>query len=97
VYLKALSRKSFGTNGDFRSIVGLMKHAKIVWNFNIRQWFCTSCGRTSDRAAEPEARVELDQFDCQLPYVEILSAIPGEETVRLIKTPFKMKPKDEPD
>jgi hypothetical protein len=72
-----------------------MKHSKIVWNFNVRQWFCTKCGRTSDHVAEQEARVELDQFDCQLPYVETREVLPGEETVRLIKKPFKMKPRNE--
>jgi hypothetical protein len=71
-----------------------MKHSKIVWNFNIKQWFCTICGRTSDHGAEQDARFELNQFDCQLPYVETPEVLPGEETVRLIKKPFKMEPKN---
>jgi hypothetical protein len=74
-----------------------MKHSKIVWNFNIRQWFCTKCGRTSDHVTEHDARVEMDQFDCQLPYVETPEALPGEETVRLIKKPFKMEEKNKAD
>jgi hypothetical protein len=72
-----------------------MKHAKVVWNFNTRQWFCTACGRTSDHIAEPDARVELDLFDCQLPYVEAPEPLPGDETIRLIKKPFKMELKNE--
>lgn len=74
-----------------------MKHSKIVWNFNIRQWFCIKCGRTSDHVTEPDARVELDQFECQLPYVETPKALPGEETVRLLKKPFKMEQKNKTD
>jgi hypothetical protein len=72
-----------------------MKHAKLVWNLNIRQWFCTTCGRTSDLVPEDDARDEVDQFDCQLPFVETPEALPGEETVRLIKKPFKMELKNE--
>jgi hypothetical protein len=71
----------------------MMKHPKLAWNFNIRQWFCTTCGRTSDLVTEQDARAELDQFDCQLPYVDAPEPLPGEETVRLIKKPFKMVPK----
>jgi hypothetical protein len=74
-----------------------MKHSKIVWNLNTKQWFCTACGRTSDHVAEQDARVELDPFDCQLPYVETPQALPGEETVQLIKKPFKMELKDKTD
>jgi len=72
-----------------------MTHSKIVWNFNVKQWFCTTCGRTSDHVAEPDARNELDQFDCLLPYVDAPEVLPGEETVRLIKKPFKMRRKKE--
>jgi hypothetical protein len=60
-----------------------MKHAKMLWNFNIRQRFCTTCGRTSDHVVELDARIEMDQFDCQLPYVEVPVARPGEETVQV--------------
>lgn len=72
-----------------------MKHAKIVWNLNIKQWFCTMCGRTSEHVAEQDARVELDRCDCRLPYVERSEVLPGDETVRLMKKPFKMVPKDD--
>jgi hypothetical protein len=67
-----------------------MKHAKIVWNFNTKEWFCTTCGRTSDHLSEQDARVELDQYDCQVPSVQASENAPGEETVRLMKKPFKM-------
>jgi hypothetical protein len=70
-----------------------MKHAKIVWNFNIKQWFCTTCGRSSDHVGEQDARAELDQYDCQIPYVETSENAPGEETVGLLRKPFKMVPK----
>jgi hypothetical protein len=43
--------------------------------------------------AEQNARAELEIFDCQLPYVETPEVLPGEETVRLIKKPFKTEPK----
>ena len=62
-----------------------MKHQKIVWNFNTRQWFCTTCGRVSDHAIEQDALVELDELECQLPYVEYSGNAPGEETAQLIK------------
>jgi hypothetical protein len=68
-----------------------MKHPKIVRNLDIAQWFCTTCGRTSDHVTEQDARVELDHFDCQLPYVGISAAMPGEETVQLIRKQFKME------
>jgi hypothetical protein len=44
---------------------------------------------------EQDARAELDRFDCQLPYVDVPEALPGEETVRLIRKPFKMELKSE--
>jgi hypothetical protein len=97
VYLQVLPAQNLGTNDGSGSIVGRMKHPKLVWNLNTRQWFCTTCGRTSDDVTEQDARVELDQFDCQLPYVEVLEVLPGEETVRLIKKPFKMEPKKKQD
>jgi hypothetical protein len=68
-----------------------MGHQQINWNPGNRQWFCTTCGRTFDGASEQEARAELDHFDCQLPYVETPEVMPGEETIRLIRKPFKME------
>jgi hypothetical protein len=74
-----------------------MKHPKNVWNFNTKQKFCTTSGRTSDQVNMDDARADLDQFDCQLPYVETVDSRSGEETVRLIKKPFKMELKNEAD
>ena len=74
-----------------------MKHSKIVWNFNTRQWFCKACGRTSDQVMQHDAHREIEQFDCQLPYVETVDTRPGSETVGLIKKPFKMELKDKAD
>jgi hypothetical protein len=71
-----------------------MKHPKIVRNLDIKQWFCTTCGRTSEHLAEQDARIELDQFNCQVPYVETGETLPGEETIRLMKKPFKMELKN---
>jgi hypothetical protein len=71
-----------------------MAHSKIVWNLNTKQSFCTTCGRTSEKINLEDARAELDQFVCQLPYVESGESRPGEETVRLMKKPFKMVPKN---
>jgi hypothetical protein len=75
----------------------MIKHPKIVRNLDIEQWFCATCGRTSDHVTEQDARAELDQFDCQLPYVEIPIAMREEDTVRPVKKPFKMELKNESD
>jgi hypothetical protein len=68
-----------------------MSHRQINWNPGNKQWFCTSCARTFDGASAQDARDALDKFDCQLPYVETPQVMPGEETVSLIKKPFKME------
>jgi hypothetical protein len=70
-----------------------MKHAKLIWNLNTKEWFCKTCGRTSDQANADDARAQLDQHECQVPYVEATELAPGEETVRLIKKPFGMVPR----
>lgn len=86
-----------GTNHDKSLLLWLMKHPKIVWNFNTKQWFCKGCGRTSDHVMQHDAHLEIEQFDCQLPYVETVDTRPGEETVQLIKKPFKMELRDKTD
>jgi hypothetical protein len=70
-----------------------MKHARIIWNSAMKQWFCATCGRTSDHARESDAREELDHYECQVPYVQAAENAPGEETVQLIQKPFKMVPR----
>ena len=42
-------------------------HEDIKWNPVLEEWFCVRRGRTSDHVSEEDARVELDQFECDLP------------------------------
>ncbi len=74
-----------------------MKHLKIVWNYNVKQWFCITCGRTSDHLIENDALEELEQLECQIPYVEWSGNAPGDETAHLIKKPYKMELKNKAD
>ena len=71
-----------------------MKHVVIRWNPATKEWFCTKCGRTSDLIKEEDARVELDQHNCQVPS-QGTSTPPGTRTLRLIRKPYKMSPKAE--
>jgi hypothetical protein len=68
-----------------------MKHLVIRWNPATQEWFCINCGRTSDKISEEDARVELDQHDCQVPS-QGTSAPPGTKTRRLIRKPYKKTP-----
>ena len=72
-----------------------MKHLSVRWNPATSEWYCTSCGRTSDHTSVQDAHIELDQYDCQLTSVEALSAPPGTATTRLIRKPYKMMLKTE--
>ena len=72
-----------------------MKHADIRWNPSTREWFCQSCGRTSDVEDEQEAQTSLDQYECTVPSVEVSRSVPGTETKRLIRKPYKMTLKTE--
>jgi hypothetical protein len=72
-----------------------MKHRKVVWNSATKQSYCPACGRTSDNFDTKEAQLEMEKYDCLLPYVESEGSAPGEETVRLIRKPFKMMLKPE--
>ena len=72
-----------------------MKHLSVRWNPATSEWYCTSCGRTSDHTSVQEAHVELDQYDCQLTSVEASSVPPGTATTRLIRKPYKMTLKTE--
>jgi hypothetical protein len=72
-----------------------MKHLDIRWNPLTLQWFCTKCGRTSDQTNVHAAHEKLDQYECQIPSVEVPRAEPGIETVGLMKKPYKMTPKSE--
>jgi hypothetical protein len=57
-------------------VPGPMKHEVVLWNRSTQEWFCLKCGRTSDHAAEPDARTELEQHECKFPTAE-LPDIPG--------------------
>ena len=59
-----------------------MEHEKLKWNPVTGEWFCTRCGRTSERVTQQQAQVELDQWECRVPEV---SKAPGTETMRLRK------------
>jgi hypothetical protein len=72
-----------------------MRHANVRWNPGTREWFCTSCGRTSNAIAENDAAQNLDQYECSVPSVESPSSAPGTETVQLIRKPYKMTLKAE--
>ena len=50
---------------------GSTKHRNIRWNPGTQEWFCVSCGRTSDHAYELDAQVELEQYECNMPWVEM--------------------------
>jgi hypothetical protein len=57
------------------------KHEKISWNPATQEWFCAKCGRTSDHTSENDAYFEIEQFECQIPWVEMpkgISGSPGE-------------------
>jgi hypothetical protein len=71
-----------------------MKHLVIRWNPATQEWFCIKCGRTSDHISEEDARVELDQHDCQVPS-QGTSTPPGTKTLRLIRKDHQNAPKAE--
>ena len=41
-------------------------HSDIRWNPELHEWFCASCGQTSDDVAEEDAVREMAAFDCSL-------------------------------
>ena len=47
------------------------EHANIRWNPDLQEWFCASCGRTSDHTKLEDAKKEMEYFKCELPFVEI--------------------------
>jgi hypothetical protein len=42
-----------------------LKHQEIKWDSVVEEWFCERCGRTSDHVTLEDARVELEQYDCE--------------------------------
>jgi len=57
-----------------------MKHVTILWNPATQEWFCTKCGRTSDHSNVQYAREEVDEYDCEVPAVEIPKPMSGESS-----------------
>jgi hypothetical protein len=39
-------------------------HTDIRWNPELQEWFCASCGQTSDHTAKEDAIREMKTFDC---------------------------------
>ena len=70
-----------------------MKHPAIKWNPGTREYFCTTCGRTSREETIQDAREQLEQYECEIPSVDTRSPAPGEETVRLMKKSLKHQKK----
>jgi hypothetical protein len=66
-----------------------MEHKNIIWNPGTKQWFCTTCGRTTDGANIEGARAELDKHKCIIPSLDVAGAAPVTETIRLIRNPTK--------
>jgi len=52
----------------------VMRHETIRWNPATEEWFCPKCGRTSGRVREQDAHSELDQYQCDFPWVEMPKA-----------------------
>jgi hypothetical protein len=48
-----------------------MRHETIVWNPATQEWFCIKCGQTSDQASEKDAHLELEQRQCNVPWIEM--------------------------
>jgi len=48
-----------------------MKHETIRWNPATNEWYCSKCGRASDHASDQEAGIELEQYDCDIAWVEM--------------------------
>ena len=62
-----------------------MKHSIIRWNPATREYFCSTCGRTSEATSEQAAQERLEQYECEIPSVDASVPAPGTETVRLIR------------
>lgn len=56
------------------SMEGRSGHEYLRWNSEVQHWFCIACGRTSDHQSLTDAKIEIEQFDCELPFVESMGA-----------------------
>ena len=43
------------------------KHPDIRWDPHLKEWFCSTCGRTSDHTIFDDARLEIEHFECDFP------------------------------
>ncbi len=73
-------------------VLEMTQHLNIAWHPGTKEWFCTTCGRTSDHASAKEAQVELDEHECRIPSVEVSPTAPGTKTMRLIRSLTKWHP-----
>ena len=71
----------------------MTQHLNLAWNPATKEWFCAKCGRTSDHALEHDAQVEVNQYDCRVPSVEVSTPAPGTKTMRLMKKSYNTAPK----
>jgi hypothetical protein len=53
-----------------------MGHEHLIWNPATKEWFCARCGTTSDHTIEDDARLELEQHLCRMPWVEMPETAP---------------------
>jgi hypothetical protein len=73
----------------------MSQHLNLSWNPGTREWFCATCGRTSGHADKSDAHVELDQYECRVPSVDVSTNAPGSKTMRLLKKSYKQPLKSE--
>lgn len=56
---------------------GPIKHKNIRWNPLTLEWFCLICRRTSNHADETGAHIELEKYECSVPWVDMPRDSPG--------------------
>jgi hypothetical protein len=59
------------------------KHAVVRWNPATQEHFCVACGKTSDAISIADAQERLEQYDCNVPSIDVTMPEPGTETMRL--------------
>jgi hypothetical protein len=66
-----------------------VKHLVVRWNPATQEHFCPKCGRASKEVTVEGAREKLEQYECEIPSVDIASPAPGTKTVRLMRKSYK--------
>ena len=61
-----------------------MKHSIVRWNPATREHFFANCGRTPDAVSIADAQERLEQYNCDVPSIDVTIPAPGTETTRLI-------------